>query len=100
MIVPKRIVDKIIKMQTLRQEIATWFNDNDDNLSFTTDGNPYQDGMHTDQMQIVDEPKGDKQCDGTYCDQHNAGAPGIDWFYGNYYYKLYNGKYLKVPFNA
>lgn len=92
MIVPKKIVDKIIKMQTLRQEIATWFNDNDDD-------DPYQDGMYTDQMQIVDEPKGDKECDGKYCDQHGPVVPGGDWFYGNCYYKLYNGKYLKVPFN-
>ena len=42
-------------------------------------------GVYVDDLFIADEPQGDEQDDGEYCDQW---CHGEDWYTGTYYYQI------------
>ena len=79
--IPKEIREKIETKLKLDEEIYEWIKNNLDT-----------EGLFFESMRIVDEPDGDEQGDGEYCDQ-SVGYCGDD-FHGYYYFPLDNGKYL------
>lgn len=80
--IPKEIREKIENKLKLDEEIRKW-----------TSENLYVDGFYFESMKIVDEPSGEEQDNGEYCDQSTFGY-SEDSFYGYYYSPLDNGKYL------
>ena len=74
MIIPREIREKIEQRNQLDEEIADWFQENVD----------------------VDGQKGEEQIEeGEYCKQTILGE---DWYIGQYYWKMDNGKYLCMDF--
>ena len=87
--IPKEIREKIEQRIQLTQELDEWFNNNLD-----------VDGCDTRDVKIVDTPKGTPQLEGEeYCDQHLHGG-AEDWWYGQYYWRMDNGKYLCMDFDV
>lgn len=82
--IPKEIREKIEKRVKLNEELDAWFKENLD-----------IEGCNHRDVQVVDEPTGEDQYDGEYCDQSQYGD---DCFYGNYYWEMDNGKYLCMSF--
>lgn len=80
--IPKEIREKIEQKLKLDEEISQWAQNNID-----------VEGYFFESMKIVDEPSGDEQDEGEYCDQGCFGY-SEDSYYGYYYYPLDNGKYL------
>ena len=80
--IPKEIREKIENKLKLDEEIRKWTCENLD-----------VDGLYFDRMEIVDEPSGEEQDNGEFCDQSTFGY-SEDSFYGYYYFPLDNGKYL------
>ena len=85
--IPKEIREKIETKLKLDKEIYEWIKNN-----LNTDG------LFFESMRIVDEPSGEEQCDGEYCNQ-SVGWLGDD-FSGHYYFSLDNGKYLDFYFEC
>lgn len=79
--IPKEIREKIEQKLKLDEEISQWAQNNID-----------VEGLFFESMKIVDEPSGDEQDEGEYCDQSLGYFE--DSYYGYYYYPLDNGKYL------
>lgn len=85
MIIPREIREKIEQRNQLDEEIADWFQENAD-----------VDGCDIKNAYVVDEPKGEEQIEeGEYCKQTILGE---DWYIGQYYWKMDNGKYLCMDF--
>lgn len=85
MIIPREIREKIEQRNQLDEEIADWFQENVD-----------VDGCDIKNAYVVDEPKGEEQIEeGEYCKQTILGE---DWYIGQYYWKMDNGKYLCMDF--
>lgn len=85
MIIPREIREKIEQRNQLNEEIADWFQENVD-----------ADGCDIKNAYVVDEPKGEEQIEeGEYCKQTILGE---DWYIGQYYWKMDNGKYLCMDF--
>lgn len=80
--IPKEIREKIENKLKLDEEIRKW-----------TSENLYVDGFYFESMKIVDEPSGEEQDNGEFCDQSTF-EYSEDSFYGYYYFPLDNGKYL------
>ena len=75
------IREKIEQRNQLDEEIAGWFQENVDAY-----------GCDIKNAYVVDEPKGEEQIEeGEYCKQSILGE---DWYIGQYYWKMDNGKYL------
>ena len=86
--IPKEIRRKIQLKLKLDEEISKWIEENLDT-----------EGLYFGSMKIVDEPSGDEQDEGEYCDQSKIGW-SEDSFCGYYYYPLDNGKYLCFYFEC
>ena len=85
MIIPREIREKIEQRNQLNEEIADWFQEN-----------VAADGCDIKNAYVVDEPKGEEQIEeGEYCKQTILGE---DWYIGQYYWKMDNGKYLCMDF--
>ena len=81
----REIREKIEQRNQLDEEIADWFQENVD-----------VDGCDIKNAYVVDEPKGEEQIEeGEYCKQTILGE---DWYIGQYYWKMDNGKYLCMDF--
>lgn len=85
--IQKEIREKIEKKLELDAELTAWMQENID-----------VEGFFFDSITIVDKPYGEYQGNGEYCNQ-NVGYCGDD-FYGNYYIKMDNGKYLKIYYEC
>lgn len=85
--IPKEIRRKIQLKLKLDKEIAEWM---EENINV--------EGFLFDSIRIVDEPSGDKQDNGEYCDQ-SVGYCGDD-FYGYYYIPLDNRQYLCIYYEC
>ncbi|MBS5114144.1 MAG: hypothetical protein KHY88_00325 [Erysipelotrichaceae bacterium] len=85
--IPKEIREKIETKLKLDKEIYEWIENNLDT-----------EGLFFESMKIVDEPSGDEQDNGEYCEQY-VGYLGDD-FSGHYYFPLDNGKYLDFYFEC
>lgn len=85
MIIPKEIREKIEQRIKLNEELDKWFEKNID-----------VEGCDTRDVKIVDVPVGKSQGDGEYCDQTTLGE---DWYTGQYYWQMDNGKYLCMDFD-
>lgn len=86
--IPKELRNKIEQKLQIDKEIQEWLSENSCvqyNEIFWND------------VEIVDEPYGDEQDDGEYCDQSTN---GYDDYWGYYYFPLDNGKYLKVYYQC
>lgn len=84
MIIPKNIREKIEQLHKLNEELEEWFVNNTD-----------VEGFDISSARIVDKPKGDSQGDGEYCVQNILGE---DWFAGQYYWQMDNGKFVCMNF--
>lgn len=76
--IPKEIADKVNiyrEGQKAFAEVVEWIITNTDNDVYIND------------LFIVDEPSGDEQNDGEYCDQHTVGWCE-DSFAGKYYHPI------------
>lgn len=82
--IPKEIREKIEERNRLNEELKSWFDENTD-----TEGCNIRDAY------IVDEPTGESQGDGEYCEQWIMGE---DWYRGHYYWQMDNGKYLCMDY--
>lgn len=82
--IPKEIREKIEQRIKLNEELDAWFNENVD-----------AEGCDIRNAYFVDKPKGESQGDGEYCNQRILGE---DWYMGQYYWKMDNGKYLCANF--
>lgn len=85
--IPKEIREKIEYKLKLDEEIRKWTSEN------LSSENLYVEGFYFESMKIVDEPSGEEQDNGEYCDQSRF-EYSEDSFYGYYYFPLDNGKYL------
>lgn len=77
--IPKEIADKVEIYEAGKKafcEIVAWLRENTD-----------ADGVYIEEVFIVDEPAGDEQNDGEYCDQYSSGWCE-DSFSGNYYHPI------------
>lgn len=83
--IPKEIREKIEHRIKLNEELDAWFKKNLD-----------VDGCDIRDVRIVDEPIGEPQGDGEYCDQTTLGE---DLYTGQYYWKMDDGKYLCMYFD-
>lgn len=83
----KEIREKIEKKLELDAELTAWMEENID-----------VEGFLFDSIQIVDEPCGECQGNGEYCDQSVGYCE--DDFYGYYYIPLDNGKYLCIYYEC
>lgn len=86
--IPKEIREKIEDKLKLDEEIIKW-----------TSESLYVDGFYFESMKIVDEPSGEEQDNGEYCDQSSF-EYSEDSFYGYYYFPLDNGKYLRFYYEC
>lgn len=84
MIIPKEIREKVEQRIALNEELDKWFKEN-----------IYAEGCDIRDARIVDKPIGESQGDGEYCDQTILGE---DWYTGQYYWQMDNGKYLCMDF--
>lgn len=85
MIIPREIREKIEIRNRLDNEIQKWCENNLD-----------LEGMHSSTAYITDAPTGEEQIEAEeWCDQVILGE---DWYRGNYYWKMDNGKFLCMPF--
>lgn len=84
MIIPKEIREKVEQRMKLDDELDKWFEE-------------YLDieGCDTRTVAIVDTPSGERQSNGEYCNQVVLGE---DWYRGQYYWKMDNGKYLRMNY--
>ena len=95
MTIPKEIVEKMEQVNSLMKEIDLWM---DNNLEL--DGSKHNhrryfsnEYNHPDHYEFTDEPSGEEQIDGEYCNQSTFGESG-DSFYGTYYYPTEKGNYF------
>lgn len=93
MTIPKEIVEKMEQVNTLMAEIDRWLDEN-----IETDGSRHNhrrlftdEYYHDDHYKFDDEPSGEPQGDGEYCNQSTYGE---DSFYGTYYYPTEKGNYF------
>ena len=90
--VPKEIADKVEIYKAGQKafcEIVAWLKENTD-----------ADGVDIDEVFIVDEPTGNEQNDGEYCDQYSVGWCE-DSFVGNYYHPIEDSPlYLGYSYNC
>lgn len=84
MIIRKEIREKLELRTKLDEELKSWFKENID-----------VDGCDISNAKICDKPAGVSQSQGEYCDQTMIGE---DWYKGQYYWKMDNGKYLCMDF--
>lgn len=94
MTIPKEIVEKMEQVNSLMAEIDKWLDEN-----IETDGSRHNhrrafsgEYYHDDYYEFDDEPSGEPQEDGEYCNQ-STGISG-DSFYGIYYYPTEKGNYF------
>lgn len=94
MTIPKEIVEKMEQVNSLMAEIDKWIDENID-----TDGSKHNhrkafsdEYYHKDFYEFDDEPSGEPQGDGEYCNQSTAISE--DSFYGTYYYPTEKGNYF------
>jgi hypothetical protein len=94
MTIPKEIVEKMEQVNSLMTEIDKWLDENID-----TDGSRHNhrkfisgEYCHNDHYEFDDEPSGEPQMDGEYCNQSTAISG--DSFYGTYYYPTEKGNYF------
>ena len=96
MIMPKNIADKMREVNKLMSEIDRWMYEN-----IVTEGSKHQNKdvhgnyVHKDYYKFTDEPLGDEQDDGEYCDQYQIGE---DSFRGDYYVKTEDGDYFTFDY--
>ena len=95
MIVPKEIVEMMEKVNELEKDIFEWAKENIDIDGSDLSIRDYQE--YTPHFIFKDEPTGEKQTNGEYCDQWQYGD---DWYKGVYYYPTYNNKYLALDFDV
>ena len=95
MTIPKEIVEKMEQVNSLMAEIDKWLDEN-----IETDGSRHNhrrvfsnEYYHDDHYEFSDEPSGEPQEDGEYCNQSSYGESG-DTFYGTYYYPTEKGNYF------
>ena len=95
MTIPKDIVEKMEQVNSLMAEIDMWLDEN-----IETDGSKHShrrvfsdEYYHNDYYEFTDEPSGEEQTDGEYCNQSTFGESG-DNFYGTYYYPTEKGNYF------
>lgn len=92
--IPAEIVEKMKQANLLMAEIDRWM---DENLNL--EGSPHNhrdwDGNynHPDHYEFTDEPQGEEQNDGEYCDQWIIGE-SCDSCEGFYYYPTETGEYF------
>lgn len=86
MTIPKEIREKVEQRIKLNEELREWFKENID-----------VEGCDMDFARNVDEPSGEPQGDGEYCEQR---VMGEDWYVGRYYWQMDNGKYLCMDFEV
>ena len=95
MTIPKEIVEKMEQVNSLMAEIDRRLDEN-----IETDGSKHNhrrtfsnEYYHDAHYAFTDEPSGEEQDDGEYCDQSTYGESG-DNFYGTYYYPTEKGNYF------
>lgn len=84
--IPKEIREKIEQRNELSEEMEEWLKENTDIV-----------GCDIEHAYITDELAGFPQRDGEYCNQRILGE---DWFVGEYYWKMDNGKFLCVHYET
>ena len=55
--------------------------------------------VYTGKITIVEEPTGEHQGEGQYCNQHSIGWTG-DSFEGVYYFPIEDGRYLAIEYSC
>lgn len=84
MIIRKEIREILELKIKLSEELKSWFKENID-----------VDGCDISNVRICNKPAGVYQSQGEYCDQTMIGE---DWYKGQYYWQMDNGKYLCMDF--
>lgn len=88
--IPKEIVEKMEKVNTLIYEIDEWLRENID-----VDGSMYEHSQEY--YRFIEKPKGDEQDSGAYVDQDAVGWDGDSWE-GKCYYPTDKGDYFYFDF--
>ncbi len=91
MIIPKEIVEKMEKADSLMEEINIWMQEN----GIEADNYDCNFGSNR-SYGLTDKPDGVEQNNGVYCDQFQS--IGDDCFYGIYYYPTEKGNYFYVVY--
>jgi hypothetical protein len=101
MTIPIDIVEKMEKVNELMTEIDRWMFDNLDLEGSKHD--IHNDGLdnfeHKDYYEFADEPTGEEQTCGEYCEQHQD-CIIEDCYYGKYYYLTEKGNYFWFDYDV
>lgn len=83
--IPKKIVNKIMKIQSLQKDVESWFEENEPNTHILWDD-----------IEITNKPRGEYQGSNEWLVQHcdEWGEPN----HGRIYIKISEDKYLKIFF--
>ena len=93
--IPKEIVEKMEQVNLLMNEVDKWLYENaniEGSIHDHEHGGVYD---YSDWYTFRDEPTGEEQNGGEYCDQRHDGEDG--WI-GKYYYPTEKGKYFMFEF--
>lgn len=95
MVIPIDIVKKMEKVNELMTEIDRWMFDNLDleGAKYNIHNDGFDNFEHKDYYEFADEPTGEEQPCGEYCEQYQD-AYIEDSYHGKYYYPTEKGNYF------